>query len=657
MTEEPLEAAREAIRQHEWDRGLELFQRADATSTLEAEDLELMAEAAWWAARPEEEIEALERAYAAHMQGGNQPRAAYAALILSREHASKIDGSLATGWFERARKLLENEPEAREHGYLSARHSLRELHAGNFDEALDAARRTGDIGRRTGDRNLEAFGHVYEGMILVEKGEVARGMALIDQGALAAVAGELTPMAAGAVYCNTIGTCNLVADYQRAGEWADAQRRWCERQGITGWPGDCRVHQAEILAMRGAWAEAEESARRGAEELRKFNRLTHVAEALYQIGELRLRVGDFQAAEDAFRDASELGRDPQPGLSLLLMERGNLDAAWPSITRALDEESSSELSRARFLPAYVQIGLAGGHVDAASAAADELGAIAARFEVPALRAAAHSARGAVGLARGEVADATRTLRRAVSLWRDVVAPYEVARARSLLGQAISAQGDEEGGRLELQSARSAFDQLGAAPDVRRIDGFLEPSRAADSEAGRPRDVRTYLFTDMVRSTNLVEAIGDDAWVDLLRWHDQTLRDLFARHGGQEIDHAGDGFFVVFERPEDGISCAVAIQRTLADHRRKYGFAPSVRIGVHSAPATKSGGAYVGKGVHEAARIASAAGAGEIVASVQSLEGHSELFVVTNTREVTLKGVEKPIEVATLDWRAVGQGHG
>jgi class 3 adenylate cyclase len=162
---------------------------------------------------------------------------------------------------------------------------------------------------------------------------------------------------------------------------------------------------------------------------------------------------------------------------------------------------------------------------------------------------------------------------------------------------------------------------------------------------------------MVRSTNLVEAIGDDAWVDLLRWHDQTLRDLFARHGGQEIDHAGDGFFVVFERPEDGISCAVAIQRTLADHRRKYGFAPSVRIGVHSAPATKSGGAYVGKGVHEAARIASAAGAGEIVASVQSLEGHSELFVVTNTREVTLKGVEKPIEVATLDWRAVGQGHG
>ena len=228
-------------------------------------------------------------------------------MTLSREYGSKVANAVATGWFNRAVRLLAAEPEGSEHGYLYARQSLRALIAGDDDAAIELARRALEIGERVSDPNLKAFGVLYQGMALVDKGDVPQGLALIDEAAMAAVSGELAPMFTGAIYCNTIGTCCEIADYGRAGDWADAARRWCDRHAINGWPGDCRVHQAEILAMRGAWAEAEEAARRGAEELRRFNRLTHVGEALYQIGEIRLRVGDLPAAQDAFREASELG--------------------------------------------------------------------------------------------------------------------------------------------------------------------------------------------------------------------------------------------------------------------------------------------------------------------------------------------------------------
>src|SRR6266536_6597216 len=125
-----------------------------------------------------------------------------------------------------------------------------------------------------------------------------------------------------------------------------------------------------------------------------------------------------------------------------------------------------------------------------------------------------------------------------------------------------------------------------------------------------------MFTDIVRSTQLIEAIGDEAWADLVRWHDQTLRALFATHGGEEVDHAGDGFFVAFAATRLAIECGVAIQRTLLDHRRRQGFAPQVRIVIHAAPAQKHDGAYR---VHAAARIAALAEAGEILASRDTIE--------------------------------------
>jgi class 3 adenylate cyclase len=483
-------------------------------------------------------------------------------------------------------------------------------------------------------------------MALVGNGEVADGLALIDEAAFAAVSGELGPYFTGAVYCNTIGTCCEIADYRRAGEWIAA----AQGRAVRLTPGDCRVHQAEILALRGAWAEAEDSARRGADELRVFNRLGHVGEALYQVGEIRRRMGDTPAAQDAFRQASEVGRDPQPGLSLLLLAQGKVEAAAASINRALDEERWDKLARARLLPAFVEISLGTGSLEAARTAAQEFESIADTYDAPALHAAAHVARGAVLLAEGNMREAARTLRRAVAHWQAVEAPYEVARARVLLAQAIMAQGDGETAGLELQAARSAFEKLGAFPEVNRVDDLLTRVSSGGSPADVERGVKTFLFTDIVKSTNLVEAIGDEAWLDLLRWHDQMLRSLFAEHGGEEVDHAGDGFFVVFDDPASALACAVAIQRMLAEHRRSHGFAPTVRIGVHAAAATRSGKQFRGRAVHEAARIASLAEGGEILASVESVASSSRSFAVSEKRAVRLKGISDAFEVVAINWR-------
>jgi class 3 adenylate cyclase len=163
-----------------------------------------------------------------------------------------------------------------------------------------------------------------------------------------------------------------------------------------------------------------------------------------------------------------------------------------------------------------------------------------------------------------------------------------------------------------------------------------------------RVVKTFMFTDIVKSTNLAEAIGDDAWLALLRWHDETLRSLFAAHGGEEIDTTGDGFFVGFDSPDAAIACAIAIQRRLADHRKQHGFAPQVRIGLHASGAARVGRDYRGKGVHEAARIAALAESGEIVASKETVGSPSQ-YRMTEPRTVTLKGLSEPVDVVSIAW--------
>lgn len=646
--EDQLAAGLEALRRHAWREAFEQLRAADAAGPLSPENLERLAEAAQWVGRFDDCIAVRDRTHTAYLDRGDRRRAGFMALQLGHDYFAKGQRSLASGWMRRAERLLEAEQDSIEYGHLLR---ARGLVAKSPDEGLAIARAAYDLATRLGDRDLAALELQEQGRLLVAKGEVAEGLALLEDATVTAVSGALGPLATGVIFCNSIDVCRRLADFGRASEWTDAARQWCDRQNILGFPGVCRVYRAGILRLRGALADAAREATDACEELRPYD-MGATSEAFYELGEVRLRLGDLAAAEEAFRQAHEMGRDPQPGLALLRLAEGKVEAARTAIRSALADESRDRLARSQLLPAQAEIAVAAGDLDWARAAADELESTAAVYGTPAMEAVALCVRGQVQLAAGDDPGALRSLRAGCRRWQDLDAPYETARARMALAAVYRAAGDPETAALELAAARLAFERLGAVLDVARAveaQASAAPARAAEPSPVRV-ETRTFMFTDIVRSTQLIEAIGDEAWTDLVRWHDQSLRALFATHGGEEVDHAGDGFFVAFAAARPAIECGVAIQRTLLDHRRTQGFAPQVRIGLHAAPAQRHGAAYRGKGVHAAARIAALAEAGEILASRDTVESAPPGITLSAPRPVTLKGLSEPLEVVTVGWQ-------
>jgi class 3 adenylate cyclase len=298
----------------------------------------------------------------------------------------------------------------------------------------------------------------------------------------------------------------------------------------------------------------------------------------------------------------------------------------------------------------VEIALAAGNREHAEGAVAELDAIADAYGSPALRAAALSARGACEVTSGNDAAGLSTLRRALRHWQELDAPYEAALTRLEIAEALRLQGNVEDALLEARAAKAAFDRLGALPDARRAAEMLGDAATGSSAVTPSAGTRTFMFTDIVRSTRLVEAIGDEAWESLVTWHDEKLRSLFAEHRGEEVDHAGDGFLVAFGMSDAAIACAVAIQRSLETHRRQHGFAPEVRIGLHRATATSGARGYRGRGVHVAARIGALAQGNEILVSAETLPQETGSFRASEERNVVLKGVSEPVSLASLEWR-------
>jgi class 3 adenylate cyclase len=280
-------------------------------------------------------------------------------------------------------------------------------------------------------------------------------------------------------------------------------------------------------------------------------------------------------------------------------------------------------------------------------AADELEDVVARYPTKALRASAVVGRGAVQLAAGDPPSAAKSFDDGVRLWHELGAPFETARARMGLAEAYRAIGNPERAALELEAARSAFERLGAKLDVRKAARSL--GETARPTAGARRE-RVFMFTDIVKSTNLVELIGDEAWGHLVRWHNETLASLIVAHAGEVVRTMGDGFFVTFETPGAGVECAVAIQEALEEHRRRHGFSPWVRIGLHRADATEEGSDWSGVGVHAAARIGALARAEEIVVSRETAEAAGGGYRFSAPRSVSLKGISEPIDVVTVEWR-------
>jgi len=649
VTVDPLEAGREAFERRAWQDAYRLLKEADDDGRLSGADLEALAKSAWWIGRSNECISAFERAYAAFADAGDKAEAAFIALTLRREYHSKLSHSVAQGWLRRAEQLLEGSaPLSVAHGYLAIAHGEMAAERGELDHALEHFDRAVEIASGLDDPDLQAWSAMRRAYVLAMSGRLDESWALMEDVAASAIGGELGAHTTGSVFCNVMAACRESADYRRGSEWAEVSKNWCERQDIAGFPGVCRVHRAEFMRLTGAWTEAGDEVLRATEELVDF--LPAIAgAAFHELGEIRLRIGDLDAAETAFDQALELGDGGQPGRAQLLLARGSRDAAAASIRNALDDADWDRLARARLLPVQADIALARGDPETAGAAARELREIAEEFGTAAIRASAAHAAAVTARLSDDPTEAAQRFREARKLWRGVDAPYEAALETVALAETLVAAGDVEASKLELDSARKTFARLGARPDLARVDAMVAELERPGAAA---REVRTFMFTDIVGSTALLEAIGDEAWHDLLHWHDQALRRCIADSGGEEVDHTGDGFFATFPDGRAAVECAAAIQRKLAEHRRDHGFAPRVRIGLHAAEASRVKGNYEGAGVHLAARIGALAEGGEVLASADTIEGIGGL-TVGEAREVSLKGFAQPVSVVALDWRQTG----
>lgn len=469
-----LERARAAATSGHWETAFAAYAALDP-ARLTAADHDLAADAAWWTSRIEPSIVARQRAHAGHSAAADARRAGAAAWMLFYEHQMVGRTAVAAGWLARARRHLDGESPCVEQCLLLWTDADAARDAGDLPRALDLARAMVALARRCGGLDLETAGLYAEGSVLIAAGDRVGGLARLDEALCLVLAGDLSPMFTGWIYCLGLQTCMALAELGRVAEWTAAAMDWCDAlpEGNSPFLGLCRIHRVELLSLGGAWDAATDEAARAASSVYP----SVVAEASYVAGDVHRRRGAFDAAEAAYARAHELGRDPQPGLALLALARGRADAAAAGLALAT---ATTPLARVRLLAARVEVALVRRDLTTARAATEELRGHA---EAPYARAATATASGTLALAEGDPAAALATLRAAWTLWTELGMPYEAARTRLDIAAAARAAGDAEGARLEVRAAREAFARLGARPDERRA-----AARSPGSLTGREVEV-------------------------------------------------------------------------------------------------------------------------------------------------------------------------
>ncbi|MEW6582511.1 MAG: LuxR C-terminal-related transcriptional regulator [Actinomycetota bacterium] len=476
---------RDALRRKAWGDAYAQFASADSEETLEPADLEGAALAAYLTGR-DDECEALwARAHRAWLDGRDLQRAARCAFWLGLPLLLKGEMARGGGWLARGARLLDElGSDCAERGLLLVPVALRALSAGDPASAMETIGRVEEIGERFGDPDVLAFGRLGGGQALIALGDVREGVSRLDEAMVVVTADEVSPIATGLVYCAVLLACQDTFDLARAEEWTAVLSRWCDaQQDLVPFRGDCLIHRAEVLQVRGQWSESLAEARRACDWLAGR---PAAGRAHYQLGELHRLRGEFTEADRHYRAASASGRRPQPGCALLRLAQGHLDAAAAMIERTV-EDARDPVTRAATLPASVEIALARRRVAAARSAADELSALAADREAALLHAVAAHALGTVLLAEGDPQAAFAALQESCVRWVEVSAPYGQARARVGLALACRALGDGDSADMELDAARSVFARLGASPDLERIERLSGGPTAATGAGLTPRE--------------------------------------------------------------------------------------------------------------------------------------------------------------------------
>ncbi|MFF1505918.1 LuxR C-terminal-related transcriptional regulator [Streptomyces sp. NPDC058326] len=503
-TIDAVERARDAAARESWAEAYALLHAHDQHPSrgLTADDLSMLADAAWWSGHVDESVTARLRAHAACLAADDHRGAGLASWWLHYEYLGLGRPAAAAGWLHRARHHLEGLPDCPEQCFLAWSDAEEARARGDHEAALAAARRMTALALGSGSPDLLALSRQAESGVLLAAGRRAEALALLDDAMCAVSAGELSGMFTGWLYCLALTQCMEAADFGRAVEWTNAAMEWCappwpghpseddrgtrtepaDVSGSTPLPmtvpsdenpfrGVCRAHRVEVLDLLGVWALAEAEARQACREV-PVDCLESAAAAYYAAGDVQRRQGRLDEAAVSYGHAHELGRIPQPGLALLRLAQGRADAAVAGVDLALacrSEPHHDLLGRARLLAARAEVALAVRDVPGAADAAAELDALAG--DVPLLRALAETALGSVALAERS-GEAPRLLRRALAGWLELRVPYEAAQVRMLLAAADRAGGDEEAARLELAAARAVFERLGAVPDARRAAALL-----------------------------------------------------------------------------------------------------------------------------------------------------------------------------------------
>ncbi len=464
-----LEAARRAVERGEWRDALALISECGERAA-SAEGLELRAQAEYGNGGFEASILAWEDLHTLFVDEGNIPEAARAATMVAM--FLMMDTGLMSpvrGWLRRAERLLDGHAEVSAHALIAVVRGYERFMCGDMNAARLNSASAIELGRRLGVDPAVVIGRVCAARVRIYDGDVEEGLELLDELAIDLMSGAADPLTTGMMYCELICAAQGMALYDRASQWTEVMEQWRHGAAIGAISGRCRVHRAEILRVSGTTDLAEAEALGACEELRPWMR-REFGWPLVELGNIRLRRGDLDGAEEAFLAAHERAWSPHPGLALLRLEQGEIETAAKMIDDAIAhpyeipskmQPPFGDLRLAPLLDAQTEIAFAAGDATAVRKAADALETIANAYPSRSLKASAALAKARASLVGGDIDDAIHSAKAATAAWTDIGAPFEAGKARMVLGEARQRSDDEAGAHMEWRAARLVFESFGA----------------------------------------------------------------------------------------------------------------------------------------------------------------------------------------------------